>query len=108
MSAYDQFLEKKPLMLSDYGRHEAAFQLRVLEDYMDKVELVLRDLKEFIIATLYDLAANDWIYDRAPDMIRYYKDMIDRWYKEFRERLDLVEKVFSSIVEDAKKRQQQG
>jgi hypothetical protein len=99
--------DQKSLTLSDYERHEAAFQLRIIEDYMNKVDIALSELKRFIIATLYDLAANNWICDRTPSELRWYRDMIEKWSKEFMERFDSAIKVIESIVEEAKKRQQQ-
>ena len=99
-------LNQKPLTLSDYERHEAAFQLRMIEDYMNKVEISLHELKRFIIATLYDLATSGWIYECAPSELRWYRDMIEKWSKEFMERFDSAIKVIEAIVEEAKKRQQ--
>jgi hypothetical protein len=101
-------LDNKPLTLSDYERHEAAFQLRMIEDYMNKVEIALRELKRLIIVALYDLGTSGWIYESTPSELRWYRDMIEKWSKEFMERFDSAIKVIESIVEDAKKRQQQG
>jgi len=108
MSLLYVYHDSMPLYISRNAVLEAAWQLKILSEYVDKLLLLAKDMHVFTIELLYMLVSHSAIPDKTNHMLMAYKENLERMYKDLIERLDFAIKVFNSIIEEAKKKQQQG
>jgi len=108
MSLLYIYHDSNPLSLSTHAAHEAAFQLGMLSELIDDILWLARDFQLFVVKIMYQLAVDSAVPDRIVNMLNAYREDLERRYKQLMERLDLATRILDSIVEEAKKRQQQG